>query len=176
MDVSNVHSRDAKFYYRLLDKVIEEIGEQYIVQIVTDNEAAIKTARKQLMVKMKHLYWTSCAAHCLDLCLEDVEKKQSIEKILEEAKKVTCFIYNHIWTIDLLKKYTNGKKILHPTLTRFAIHLIQLEEITRQKQGLREMFNSKEFKKFKYGQQKSKPAYETKKLFWEKTFEKKHMK
>ncbi|XVF21793.1 hypothetical protein REPUB_Repub12eG0120600 [Reevesia pubescens] len=37
---------DAKFYYRLLDEVIEEIGEQYIVQIVTDNEAAIKVAGK----------------------------------------------------------------------------------------------------------------------------------
>ncbi|XVF15354.1 hypothetical protein REPUB_Repub09cG0145000 [Reevesia pubescens] len=143
MDVSNVHSRDAKFYYRLLDEVIEEIGEKYIVQIVTDNEAAIKVAGKQLMAKRKHSYWTSCAAHCLDLCLEDIDKKQSIEKVLEEAKKVTCFIYNHIWTVDLLKKYTNEKQILHPALTRFATHFIQLEEITRQKQGLREMFNSK---------------------------------
>ncbi|XVF14712.1 hypothetical protein REPUB_Repub09cG0085100 [Reevesia pubescens] len=143
MDVSNVRSRDAKFYYRLLDEVIEEIGEQYIVQIVTDNEAAIKAAGKQLMAKRKHLYWTSCAAHCLDLCLEDIAKKQNIEKVLEEAKKVTCFIYNHIWTVDLLKKYTNGKQILRPALTRFATHFIQLEEITRQKQGLREMFNSK---------------------------------
>ncbi|XVF31674.1 hypothetical protein REPUB_Repub17cG0011700 [Reevesia pubescens] len=79
MDVSNVCSRDAKFYYRLLDEVIEEIGEQYIVQIVTDNEATIKVAGKQLIVKRKHLYWISCAAHCLDLCLEDIGKKQSIE-------------------------------------------------------------------------------------------------
>ncbi|XVF04255.1 hypothetical protein REPUB_Repub05bG0066900 [Reevesia pubescens] len=131
MDVSNVPSRDAKFYYRLLDEVIEEIGEQYIVQIVTDNEVAIKATGKQLMAKRKHLYWTSCAAHCLDLCLEDIGKKQSIEKVLEEAKKVTCFIYNHIWTVDLLKKYTNGKQILHPALTPFATHFIQLEEITR---------------------------------------------
>ncbi|XVF28610.1 hypothetical protein REPUB_Repub15cG0044900 [Reevesia pubescens] len=124
MDVSNVRSRDAKFYYKLLDEVIEEIGEQYIVQIVTDNEVAIKATGKQLMTKRKHLYWTSCAAHCLDLCLEDIGKKQSIEKVLEEAKKVTCFIYNHIWTVDLLKKYTNGKQILHPALTRFATHFI----------------------------------------------------
>ncbi|XVF37221.1 hypothetical protein REPUB_Repub19eG0127900 [Reevesia pubescens] len=143
IDGSNVRSRDSKFYYRLLDEVIEEIGEQYIVQIVTDNEDAIKAAGKQLMVKRKHLHWTSCAAHCLDLCLEDIGKKQRIKKVLEEAKKVTCFIYNHIWIVDLLKKYTNGKQILHHALTRFATHFIQLEEITRQKQGLKEMFNLK---------------------------------
>ncbi|KAK8584428.1 hypothetical protein V6N12_068672 [Hibiscus sabdariffa] len=135
VDVSRVRSRDADFYYNLLDKVIEEIGEEYIIQIVTDNEAAMKAAGKRLMLKRTHLYWTSCAAHGLDLCLEDIGKKSSVARVLEEAKKVTCFIYNHIWTVDLMKKYTNGKQILRPALT--------VEEITRQKQGLRDMFNSK---------------------------------
>ncbi|MFQ6649659.1 hypothetical protein Gotur_023522, partial [Gossypium turneri] len=41
-------------------------------------------------------------SHCLDLCLEDIEKKLSVAKVLDEAKKVTCFIYNHIWTVDLI--------------------------------------------------------------------------
>ncbi|KAG8500890.1 hypothetical protein CXB51_002903 [Gossypium anomalum] len=41
------------------------------------------------------------------------------------------------------QEYTQGKQILRPALTQFATHFIQLEEITRQKQGLREMFNSK---------------------------------
>ncbi|KAK5845860.1 hypothetical protein PVK06_002097 [Gossypium arboreum] len=167
-DASSVRSRDAEFYYSLLDLVVEEIGESYIVQIVTNNEAAMKAAGKKLMLKRKHLYWTSCAAHYLDLCLEDIGKKPSVAKVLDEAKKVTCFIYNHIWTVDLMKKYTQGKQILRPALTRFATHFIQLEEITRQKQGLREMFNSKEFKESKWGQQKSRPAYEAKKI-WKKT-------
>nr|KJB61550.1 hypothetical protein B456_009G365600 [Gossypium raimondii] len=92
---------------------------------------------------LQHLYWTSCVAHYLDLCLEDIGKKPSVAKVLDEAKKVTCFKYNHIWTVNLMKKYTQGKQILRPALTRFATHFIQLEEITRQKQGLREMFNSK---------------------------------
>ncbi|MFQ6666298.1 hypothetical protein Gotur_032699 [Gossypium turneri] len=115
----------------------------------------------------------SIPTHCLDLCLEDIGKKPSVAKVLDEAKKVTYFIYNHIWTVDLMKKYTQRKQILRPALTRFATHFIQLEEITRQKQGLREMFNSKEFKESKWGQQKSGPAYEGKKivlgiLFWKK--------
>ncbi|XP_040957906.1 uncharacterized protein [Gossypium hirsutum] len=87
VDVSSVRSRDVEFYYRLLDSVVEEIGENYIVQIVTDNEAAMKAAGKKLMLKRQHLYWTSCAAHCLDLCLEDIGKKPSVAKVLDEAKK-----------------------------------------------------------------------------------------
>ncbi|XP_040938060.1 uncharacterized protein [Gossypium hirsutum] len=141
VDVSSVRSRDAEFYYSLLDSVVEEIGENYIVQIVTDNEVAMEAAGKKLMLKRKHLYWTSCVAHCLDLYLEDIGKKPSVAKVLDEAKKVTCFIHNRIWTVDLMKKYTQGKQILRPSLTRFVTHFIQLEEITRQKQGLREMFN-----------------------------------
>ncbi|KAH1122171.1 hypothetical protein J1N35_005331 [Gossypium stocksii] len=79
-------------------EIVEEIRENYIVQIVTDNEAAMKAAGKKLMLKRKHLYWTSCAAHCLDLCLEDIGKRLSVAKVLDEAKKVTCFIYKYTWT------------------------------------------------------------------------------
>ncbi|XP_039003761.1 uncharacterized protein LOC120130623 [Hibiscus syriacus] len=135
VDVSSVRSRYVEFYYNLLDKVVEEIGEEYIIQIVTDNEAAMKAAGKRLMLKRNHLYWTSCATHCLDLCLEDIGKKSNVAKVLEEAKK--------------------------------------LEEITMQKQGLREMFKSKEFRESKWGQQKSGPAYEAKKIVLGKDFWKK---
>ena len=126
----------------MLDQAVGEIGEQYIVQVVTDNEAALKAVGRKLMEKRKHLYWTSCAAHCMDLCLEDIAKKKNTTKTLEETKKVTGFIYNHIWTVDLMKRYTNGKQILRPALTRFATHFIQLSEILKQKEALRNMFVS----------------------------------
>ncbi|MBA0878383.1 hypothetical protein Goshw_006306 [Gossypium schwendimanii] len=45
VDVSSVCSRDVEFYHSLLDSVIE-IGESYIVQIMTDNEAIMKAAGK----------------------------------------------------------------------------------------------------------------------------------
>ncbi|XP_039058580.1 uncharacterized protein LOC120202178 [Hibiscus syriacus] len=87
VDISSVRSRDVEFYYNLLDKVVEEIGEEYIIQIVTDNEAAMKAAGKRLMLKRNHLYWTSCVAHCLDLCLEDIGKKSSVAKSVRGSKE-----------------------------------------------------------------------------------------
>ncbi|XP_022714502.1 uncharacterized protein LOC111274118 [Durio zibethinus] len=56
VDVLSIRSRDANFYYRLLDEVVEEIREKCIVQIVIDNEAALKVVEKRLMEKRKHLY------------------------------------------------------------------------------------------------------------------------
>ncbi|GMI78041.1 hypothetical protein like AT5G33406 [Hibiscus trionum] len=72
-----------------------------------------------------------------------------------------------------MKKYTHSKQILRPALTRFSTHFIQLEEITRQKQGLREMFNSKEFRESKLGNRSQSLLMKPKKLFWEKIFGKK---
>ncbi|KAF7834737.1 hypothetical protein G2W53_009596 [Senna tora] len=52
----------------------KEVGEQYVVQVITDNEGALKASSKKLMEKRKHIFWTPCAAHCIDLCLEDIGK------------------------------------------------------------------------------------------------------
>ncbi|MFQ6671058.1 hypothetical protein Gotur_035717 [Gossypium turneri] len=51
VDVSSVRSRDAEFYCSLLDSVVEEIGESYIVQILTNNEATMKATGQKTNVE-----------------------------------------------------------------------------------------------------------------------------
>ncbi|XP_028061928.1 uncharacterized protein LOC114265344 [Camellia sinensis] len=94
IDASNIISRTVEYYFGLLDKVVDEIGEQYVVQVVTDNEPALKAAGKMLMRKRKHLYWTACSAHCIDLMLKDIANKKSVAKVIEDGKTITNFIYN----------------------------------------------------------------------------------
>ncbi|KAF7807935.1 uncharacterized protein G2W53_040096 [Senna tora] len=173
IDASDVSSRNTDYYFKLLDKVVEEIGEEYVVQVVTDNEGALKAADKKLMEKRKHIYWTPCAAHCIDLCLEDIGKKSNVKNVLENARLVTSFIYNHIWTVNLMKEFIGGREIIRPAITRFATQFIQLQSIVKQKQALKEMFNSEKFKKSKFGKLKSGAAYDAKKIvlsndFWNK--------
>ena len=69
--------KDNKYIYGLLKDVIKEVGETNVVQIVTDNGSAFVQARKLLMKKY-NLYWTSCAAHCIDLMFEDTGKEESV--------------------------------------------------------------------------------------------------
>ena len=74
IDASNIISRTAKYYFRLLDKVINEIEKQYVVQVVTDNASVNTTAASLLTAKRPSIFWNGCAAHCLDLMLEDIGK------------------------------------------------------------------------------------------------------
>ncbi|GJR49382.1 zf-BED domain-containing protein [Tanacetum coccineum] len=53
-----------------------------------------------LLIKMRTIYWTPCAAHCIDLMLEDFEKKIEEHKVtIAKGKKITSFRYEPIFNI-----------------------------------------------------------------------------
>ncbi|KAL7175765.1 hypothetical protein ACSBR2_029371 [Camellia fascicularis] len=168
VDVTDVPSRTSDYYLSLMDKVVDEIGEEYVVQIVTDNEAAIKAVGYKLMQKRKNLYWTGCAAHCIDLMLEDIGKKKSVAKVLDCAKVITRFIYNSNWVVDFMKRFTGDRELLRPVITRFATNFITLESIVKHKTALQDMFHSQEWKHSKWS--KKDDAKEVKKIIQSKDF------
>ncbi|KAI5440572.1 hypothetical protein KIW84_010160 [Lathyrus oleraceus] len=55
----------------LLDTFVEEMGEQNVVQLITNNGSDYIAADKILNSKRPNMFWTSCVAHCIDLMLED---------------------------------------------------------------------------------------------------------
>ena len=46
-----------------------------------------------LEAKRGHLYWTPCAAHCIDLILEDIGKISNVKQVLQRAMALSGFIY-----------------------------------------------------------------------------------
>ena len=110
--------KDNKYIYGLLTDVIKEVGKQNMVQIVMDNGSTFVKARKLLMKKY-NLYWTLCAAHCIDLMFEDIGKRPSVIDVITKARKITNFVYNHSWMFAQMRKVCGGD-IVHPTTTRFA--------------------------------------------------------
>jgi len=82
----------------MLDDIVEEIGEENVVQIVTENAANYKAASELLIKKRKTLYWTPYAAHCIDLMLEDFEKKVPVHQntIPKGRKLLLIFILGHL--------------------------------------------------------------------------------
>ncbi|KAK2637668.1 hypothetical protein Ddye_025463 [Dipteronia dyeriana] len=48
--------KDVELIFKLLDSVVEEVGEDIVVQVVTDNASAYKATGRLLMEKRKHLY------------------------------------------------------------------------------------------------------------------------
>ena len=76
VDASN-YLKDNKYIYGLLKDVIKEVSKQNMVQIVMDNGSAFVT-----LMKKYNLYWTPCAAHCIDLMFEDIGKRSSVAHVI----------------------------------------------------------------------------------------------
>ncbi|RVW18754.1 hypothetical protein CK203_098147 [Vitis vinifera] len=76
-------------------------------------------AGKQLM-KMYNLYWTPCAVHDIDLIFEDISKRPSVIEVINNARKITNFIYNHGWLLAQMRKYCGGD-IVRPGATRRGV-------------------------------------------------------
>ncbi|RVW41808.1 hypothetical protein CK203_116928 [Vitis vinifera] len=119
VDASN-NIKDNKYIYGLLKDVIKEVGKQNVVQIVTDNGSAFVKAGKLLMKKY-NLYWTPCAAHCIDLMFEDI---------------VGC--------LHRCGRCVVGD-IVRPRATRFATNYIALDSLLKKKANLKKVFISDEW-------------------------------
>ena len=124
---------------------ILEVGPQNVVQIITDNAANYVSAGKMLMERYPSIFWTPCAAHCLDLMLEDIGKLDFVSEIVESSKRITKFIYNHAYVLHLMKKFTNNKELVRPAITRFATTFISLQSLLNSKWDLKRMFLSDEW-------------------------------
>jgi len=142
VDTSNI-SKTADKVFEMLDAIVERIGEENVVQVVTDNAANYKAAGQLLMGKRKRLFWTPCAAHCIDLILEDFEKKLEVHKVtIANGRRITSYIYSRTILISMLRHFTKGKDLIRPAATRFATAYLTLGCLSDCKIQLMTMFTS----------------------------------
>ena len=126
---ASAHVKDAALLCELMDAFIHEIGVHNVVQIITDNAANYVAAGRLLMERNRSLFWTPCAAHCIDLMLEDMGKTSFIKEVIDQARSVPKFIYNHIWVLSLMRRHTRNKELRRPAITRFATNFITLQSL-----------------------------------------------
>ncbi|RWR93355.1 hypothetical protein CKAN_02260300 [Cinnamomum micranthum f. kanehirae] len=97
VDASGIR-KNADALFSIFDEVVLFVGPEKVVQFITDNDATYKATGKRLAEKYRTFYWTGCAAHCIDLMLEEMAKPKLFPKnavTIDTARKVTRFIYNH---------------------------------------------------------------------------------
>lgn len=144
-------TKTAERIYKMIDDVVEEVGEDNVVQVVMDNATNYKAACEMLMKTRKKIYWTPCAAHCIDLMLEDFEKKIPIHtEAIYKGRKITTFIYGRPSLVSLLQQHTKGRDLVRPGLTRFATSYLTLGCLNDNRGSLVGMFTSAEWKTTKY--------------------------
>ncbi|XP_042477690.1 uncharacterized protein LOC122059052 [Macadamia integrifolia] len=142
---ASMETNDAKYIYKLLKGVVEEVGIQNVVLIVTDNESNYKKVGIKMMNNPRfQLFLTPYAAHCIDLMLKDMGKLKIMQNVVERARQVSTFAYNHGFSLNLLREKC-GSDLVRPGLTRFATNYIVLQSFESKKIGLRSMFTSNEW-------------------------------
>ena len=150
--------KDTKNLCDLLDVFILEVGAENVVQVITDNAANYVAAGKMLMESYPNLFWTPCAAHCIDLMLEDIGKIPTVRDIVESSKSITKFIYNHASVLSLMRKFTNNKELVCSAITRFVTNFISLQSLLNSMWDVKRMFLSEEWRALPYS---CKPEGET---------------
>ncbi|MCL7051680.1 hypothetical protein MKW94_021792 [Papaver nudicaule] len=131
----------------LLSGVIEEVGVQNVVQIITYTTAgSMRAVGKQMTAKYKSIFWTVCASHCIGLMLEKIGMLSTESRVLSKAKTITKFIYSHETALKLMRKHTGGFDIVSSSRIRSMVPFLILERIESQKKYLRKMFISPEWK------------------------------
>ncbi|KAJ1439996.1 Zinc finger, BED-type [Sesbania bispinosa] len=142
VDATNV-VEDAPNLFKLLDKVVEEIGEENVVQVITENTPGYKAAGKMLEEKRRNLFWTPCATYCINRMLEDFLKIRCVEECMEKGQKITKLIYNQLWLLNLMKsEFTEGQELLKPAGTQYASSFATLQSLLDHRVSLRRMFLS----------------------------------
>ncbi|XP_058211763.1 uncharacterized protein LOC131323944 [Rhododendron vialii] len=126
----------------LFDSVVQEVGPNNIVNFVTDAEPSYKAAGKELMRKYRTFFWSASGASCIDLMLEEIEKMDEVKEVMAKAKRITQFVYNNSWVLDLMRKKTGERNIIRLGITKYASNFLTLQSIVSLKEPLHQMFTS----------------------------------
>ncbi|KAI3896144.1 hypothetical protein MKX03_013611 [Papaver bracteatum] len=145
-DVSDIIG-DVVSMITLLSGVMEEVGVQNVVQIVSYTTlGSLSAVGKKLTEKYGTISWTVCAAHCIGLILEKIGMLDPWRGVLDKAKDITKFIYTHETVLKLMKKHTSGVELVSSRRIRSLTPFLILERIESQKNNLKIMFSSLEWK------------------------------
>ncbi|XP_075098791.1 uncharacterized protein LOC142175712 [Nicotiana tabacum] len=71
--------------FTLFQNTIEKIGPSKVVQVVTDNASENVKAGGMVEGAYKNVYWTPCAAHCINLIFGDIFKEKPFSTVFGQG-------------------------------------------------------------------------------------------
>jgi hypothetical protein len=77
-----------------IEKVVLELDEEHIVQIITDNGSNYKNACKLVSQKYQ-IVWQQCLAHTINLMLKLIREFLDHKTMIEGARRIYRWLYNH---------------------------------------------------------------------------------
>ncbi|GMH26739.1 hypothetical protein Nepgr_028582 [Nepenthes gracilis] len=143
LDISAVEA-DVNALEFILDGVINHIGAQNIVQIISyTTSETMDAVGRSLTQKYKSLFWTVSASHCISLMLERIGSMDSVKETSEKAKMVTRLLYSNSSVLELLRQHTGGGSgLVKTSKVKAANPYLTLENMLIQKNNIENMLSS----------------------------------
>jgi hypothetical protein len=131
--------KDAQYMGELFIKVIEDVGVDSCVQIITDNAPVCKVVGIIVEAKYPQIFWTPCIVHSLNLALKSIASDVTwIGTLIDDARHIRNFVQNHTNALTIYKQYTH-LSLLKIADTRFASSFIMLKRLREVKAALGSM-------------------------------------
>ncbi|XP_022874101.1 uncharacterized protein LOC111392920 [Olea europaea var. sylvestris] len=142
----------------LFINAIKEIGEENVVQIVTDNAINCKAAELSIESRYPHIFWTPCVVHSLNLPLKSIcdpsEKSPQyanskwIADLLSDVQTIWNFIVNHGMALAIYNKYSK-LSLLRVADTRFASSIVMTKRLREVRSALEKMVMDSDWKVYR---------------------------
>jgi hypothetical protein len=100
--------------------VIIELGDEHIVQIVTDNGSNYKETC--MLVSQKYqIVWQSCLTHTMNLMLKSIGEFPDHKAMINGARRICRWLYNHN-KLHSMMRATIGRELVRWNTTRFGTY------------------------------------------------------
>ncbi|XP_058010224.1 uncharacterized protein LOC110671880 [Hevea brasiliensis] len=153
--------KDKQFIANLLKEVIDEVGHQKVVQVITDNASNCKGAGEIIEGMFPHIYWTPCVVHTLNLALKNICAAKNLEtnqetydvchwitEIHGDALQIKNFIMNHSMRLAIYNRFS-PLKLLSVADTRFASIVVMLKRFKLIRRALEAMVMSDQWAQYR---------------------------
>jgi hypothetical protein len=91
--------------------VVVDVVEKNIVQVITDNGSNYKKAYRYLTNEYLHIAWQSYLAHTINLMLKTIGEFSDHESIIDSAKLIARWLYNHGKLYTMMKTAIGGNLV-----------------------------------------------------------------
>ncbi|CAI5973997.1 unnamed protein product [Closterium sp. NIES-64] len=152
----------------LIQGAITTVGPKHVVQVVMDNASNNKNAASKLSADYPHIFFTNCAAHCLDLMLHDIGKIPAVKLVLSQVHQVVMMIKGSASAVVLFRELFTKLSLVRPGATRFGTQVIMLGRFLEVKRALRAMVISEEWEDVAVA--RTEEGMEVRKLFLDDVF------
>ena len=99
-----------------------------MIQVVTDNASNCRRMGRMLEAEFKHIRWTPCASHGLNLLMKDIGKLDWVKRVTTNALSIVNFFTKKVKVLAIFRSHST-LELKRPASTRFAYMWLLLERL-----------------------------------------------